>query len=556
MNKNYILIAILVLAAVLRLWGLERGDTMNDEVFYGFRAIGLLDFDAAERQTTPLEWFDGNIPSWTKLSFHDHPPLVFWIQHAFMKVFGESAWAFRLPSALLGVASVYLLYLWGRNLYSIRVGLLASALMAVTLNHVYISRIGLQESYVIFFLLLASYFFLKSLRNENYLIWTGVALGFGFLAKFTLFILVPVFLTYFLFFRRDYFRRAKFWIGAALSILIFSPVIIYNLKLYQAVGHLDFQFSSLFGQNPEVWREQPGKEIGTLAERLRALVPRLISTHSWLFLAAVASSLAAFFAGLSTRLSLVDTRLSLVSRHAFLLIFIFFLTVFVVFVLGPSFRFLAMLTPFLALAAAVFFSYVQAKLRWQTAGLFLGAFLAFEIFYSYNNQISYYPAGAQPGFSSKIRFENYNWGYNDLDHYLSEEFAGKMPALTFNPVYKFLDDIRESALTEARARGLEAEPFLVVYGGNFDDGALLWVLLRRHVYDAWPIVSFGDYFKFLDAEGRDYFARAGFKSVYFVVANNSLLSPREREALRGGTPELIKNRRGDEAFQVYRISVN
>src|SRR3989344_4262944 len=37
MKIKHWLILILALAAVLRLYGLSRGDTVNDEVFYGFR---------------------------------------------------------------------------------------------------------------------------------------------------------------------------------------------------------------------------------------------------------------------------------------------------------------------------------------------------------------------------------------------------------------------------------------------------------------------------------------------------------------------------------------
>ena len=87
MKTKHWLILILVLAAVLRLYGLSGGDTVNDEVFYGFRAVGLMDFDEAADQTTPWEWTDPEIPGWMRMSFHDHPPLVFWIQHLSILVF-------------------------------------------------------------------------------------------------------------------------------------------------------------------------------------------------------------------------------------------------------------------------------------------------------------------------------------------------------------------------------------------------------------------------------------------------------------------------------------
>src|SRR3989344_8692064 len=103
MSKKSTLIFILAISALLGLYGLSRGDTVNDEVFMSFRGIGMLDFDEAAHQTTPLEWNDPNIPWWTNLSFHDHPILVPLTQHFSMKIFGENNFAFRLPSALLGI---------------------------------------------------------------------------------------------------------------------------------------------------------------------------------------------------------------------------------------------------------------------------------------------------------------------------------------------------------------------------------------------------------------------------------------------------------------------
>jgi len=190
-NSNRFLFAILLVAALLRFYGLSRGDPVNDEVFTAFRAIGMLDFDAAPEQTTPLEWFDPVRPSWIRLSFHDHPPLSFLVQHFFIRIFGEHTFAFRLPSALLGVFAVYLAYLIGRRLWTERAGLIAAALYGITVNGVYISRVGMQEAYVIFFLLLAAHFFLKSLEKDAYLVWTGVAIGLGLITKYTAAVAIP-----------------------------------------------------------------------------------------------------------------------------------------------------------------------------------------------------------------------------------------------------------------------------------------------------------------------------------------------------------------------------
>ncbi|QQG46568.1 MAG: glycosyltransferase family 39 protein [Candidatus Niyogibacteria bacterium] len=541
-TRNW-LILILILAAVLRFWGLSRGDTVNDEVFYGFRAVGLMDFDEAAEQTTPLEWLDPNIPSWTKLSFHDHPPLVFWVQHFSILLFGENNFALRFPSAVLGILSVYLLYLIGRRLYSARAGLVAAALMAVTLNSVYISRTGLQEAFVIFFLLLASYFFLRSLDEENYLIWLGAALGLGFLTKYNVFVLVPIFTTYLLFFRRDYFLNKKLWLGGALAAIIFSPVIIYNIKLYQTVGHFDFQFSYIFGQNPEVWKIAPGKEIGGLTDRLKNFVLRFIASNSWLFLGIFAAAASAALVGA------IKKRKEFLKENSFLLLASAYLLLLLA-AIGPSYRFLTMLTPFMALGTGVFLNYIYKSKIFLLA---LGVFLAFEIFYSFNNQITYYPIGPQLWLSSKVRYENYNWGYNALGDFFKKELKEKMPAIRFDARYKFIEKAQDKSLELAQKNGFEPFPAMIITYGNFDRGAKLWVLDRLHIYHGWPVIDLDTYFKYLSENGPDYYERVGFKHYYFVLAAN-IVPSYEFQKIVGDTKSLsVLNPRGDETFRIYKF---
>lgn len=558
--SKYWLIVILLFAAILRLYGLERGDTVNDEVFYAFRAIGLLDFDKAEVQTTPLEWYDPNIPWWAPLSFHDHPPLVFWVQYIFMKIFGDERWAFRLPSALLGLISVYLVYLIGKKLFSQNAGFVSAVLFAITLNNVYISRTGMQESYVIFFMLLASYLFLK-----NYFVWTGIILGLAFLTKYNTFILVPIFLTYLLLYQRNVFLNKKFWLGTFLSILIFSPVIIYNIKLYQSVGHFDFQISYIFGQNTPEWQVQPGKEIGTMGDRLKNFIPRLIATNSWLFFALFAISL----------IFLRDTFLILVFCFLFLLLML----------TGPSYRFLTMLTPWMALVIgeglwqclraglmplAGMVSRVYSgranehhpeRARWASEeskkalpkAIVLLTILAFELFYTYNNQIAYYPKGPTPWLASKVRYENYNWGYNELNDYLEFELSGKMPALAFTPKYHFLNKLQDEVLEKAKSKNLTPYPALIVYYGNVDDGPRLWTFDRLRFYHAWPIINFDTYEQFLAENGTDFYKKMGFKNYYFIMQTNIVPSAEFQQIIRGHDAELIKNPRSDIVFKVYKF---
>jgi len=566
MNKNRAgftaLICILLAASFLRLVFISRGDTINDEVLYAFRAIDMLDFDEAAEQTTPLEWFDplktggeSDIPWWTALSFHDHPPLVFLIQHFFMRIFGESRLGFRLPSALFGIASVWLLYLIGKELYSKDAGLIAAGLLAITVNHVYISRIGLQESYVIFFILLASYLFLRTQKNDTYYLWTGAALGLGFITKYNTFILAPIFLTYLVLFNRKAFRNKKFWLGALFALVIFTPVIVYNIELYRAVGHFDFQFSFIFGQHPKVWSVTPGKEIGSINDRLSAFLPNLAAVSSPLFLTLVLTGF------IWLLITLVKYKKNVFRQYDFLLLAIFF-HIGLLLQIGTAYRFVSMLTPWFAILAAL---PVVAMPRKKIFLAIFGIVLLSEIAYTINSQIAFYPAGPKLlAFAKGARLENYNWGFNKLDRFLTNEFAGRHPAAAFEQKYTFIERIHENALRQAIKKGFRERSAIFIYDGNIDTAAQLWVLDRWQIYHAWPVIKTESYLDYLQENKFPDIKDTVFKEHYFIALSDTLPkkvpskqtqigSLFEKELVKRGIAPttILKNDRGDEVFRIY-----
>jgi len=552
-DKKRLLAALMVVAAVLRLVWLSFGDTTTDEVLYAFRAAELVDYDESADQPTPLEWFDGNIPWWTSLSFHDHPPLVFWIQHVSMRIFGETNFGFRVPSALFGIAAVYLVYCIGRRLYNEWVGFFSALALAVSTNHVYISRSGMQESQTIFFILLSLFLFLRSRDDERYLIPTGAALGLSFLTKYTTFFLVPAFLLYLIFFKRSYFRSWKLYAGVGLSIIIFSPVILYNYLLYRAVGHFDFQFSFIFRQFPEVWRIAPGKEIGSLSDRIQSLVPNLFKINSWLFLGLFGAALLWMFA-----------RLKKLKEHVVpfgMLVFVLLL----IFQIGTSFRFLSMFTPFFALVIGFAIAKLfETSKKW--ALVLVAVFVPLEIAYATHSQIWYISEGIPPWTHSRyLRYEKHDGGYNELGDYLASELSGKRPAQVFEMQYQFLNDLHKKAFDEAQGKNLEPYSAVIIYDDNVDHIAQLWVLDRLNIYHAWPTLKTEQYIKFLQANNLEDITDAGFDHYYVIIPTDEVFLRKlesrtqygalfEQELQREGVvPISIKNSRGKEAFRVYKF---
>ena len=555
------LFAIILLAAGFYFWHLDRPDIITDESSIATRAIGMVDFDFGIKQPTPWEWVN-EVPWWMHLSFHDHPPLVFLLQHYSIRLFGETPFAIRLPSVLAGLATILLVFLIGKRLYSPVVGLTASTLFAFTVNHVWLSRIGLQESIAISLMLASAYFFLRGLEQPQRLIWSGIFLSLAFLAKYHTLILLPIFGTV-LALRGWQFIRTNiryFLFSIFFFLLIASPVIIYNTQLYRHFGHFDFQFSQLFGQEVKAWPSRPGQEVlGSYAERIRTYIPRLIESNSPYFLILAAIGLAAIlFQGIRNRRSFV------IQHSSFIIIFVWLL-LFLVFV-GPAHRFLSLLTPWLAIAAGyaitrLNYSQILKNLR---IVLIAAAVLAIvEATYAYNSIIALDPIGPQPWAYSYLRRQAHSWGFNQLNEYLDGRLADKAPAVAFPIEMRFVHELLAGAVRRGEVKGAAFVPQAIVYNNNINSSSQLWIFLRRIIYDGWPITSAEEFRHGM----ADIFREAGITEIYFINPTKHALQDRalpptpdgdimEAELkAQGVIPTEIKNPRGEVAFRVYQFDL-
>ena len=192
-------------------------------------------------------------------------------------------------------------------------------------------------------------------------------------------------------------------------------------------------------------------------------------------------------------------------------------------------------------------------------------FLLFEVGYTLNSQLLPYPNGREGIFWSKVRFEDYPWGYNELSQFLERELSGKMPAISFDAKYKFLDTLRLEALEEGKKKNLKLFPAVIVYDDTMNNLARLWTLDRLHVYHAWPVIRTATYYNFIENVDKEYFKKAGINIFYVIY-------PTDKVLLKGGSHETvhgrrlqeeltkknaplrtIKNKRGEVVFHVYQL---
>jgi len=206
--SRYCLIGIILFALVTRVAWLNKPESEYfDEVYHAFTARQIL-------HANPMAWEWWNTPpegfayEWT------HPPLAKLGMVLGMKVFGENPFGWRIPGALLGVGSVFLIYLIAKALFKDEpLALLAAAVFSLDGLPLVMSRIGMNDSYLLFFTLASIFLFLK---NQNYL--SAIAFGLALSSKWSVIWAIPILFILWL-------RRKNKFTPGILWFLVIPPLI-------------------------------------------------------------------------------------------------------------------------------------------------------------------------------------------------------------------------------------------------------------------------------------------------------------------------------------------
>ncbi len=165
--------------------------------------------------------------------YYSKGPLVAWLIRASCAILGDNMPAVRMPALVLAVGTSILTYWLARKLFdSDRI-----ALGAVVLNHLVPMFVAGSVMMTIdapffFFWGLATCFAVKAIADDARWAWVamGLAIGVGFLAKFTMFLwLLGLFI--FLFIdrpSRKHLRSPALWIGICLACLFTLPPLLWN----------------------------------------------------------------------------------------------------------------------------------------------------------------------------------------------------------------------------------------------------------------------------------------------------------------------------------------
>jgi 4-amino-4-deoxy-L-arabinose transferase-like glycosyltransferase len=172
------LAAVMSLAAVLNLWALARNGWAN--TYY-----------AAAVKSMSTSWHDFLFASLDKggVMTVDKPPLALWVQALSVRVFGFHPLSMLVPQALMGVASVALVYDLVRRRFGRVGGFVAGLALALTPITVAISRHNNPDALLVLCLVAALWCTVRALerapagRGTRWLVAAGVCVGLGFETK-------------------------------------------------------------------------------------------------------------------------------------------------------------------------------------------------------------------------------------------------------------------------------------------------------------------------------------------------------------------------------------
>lgn len=168
------LAALLVITGALYLWDLSASGWANS-------------FYSAAVQAGSVSWkafLFGASDAAGSITV-DKPPASLWVMALSVKVFGLNSWAMLVPQALMGVATVGLVYSSVRRYFSAQAGLIAGAVLALTPVAALMFRFNNPDALLVLLLTGAVVATLRAIENgrTRWLILAGVLVGLGFLTK-------------------------------------------------------------------------------------------------------------------------------------------------------------------------------------------------------------------------------------------------------------------------------------------------------------------------------------------------------------------------------------
>jgi 4-amino-4-deoxy-L-arabinose transferase-like glycosyltransferase len=231
---------------------------------FGAVALAYLIILLVEMTQHPIQWdevihlsagsylYFGNYGAFVGNAFY--PPLFDGVIFLSFKTLGVSLFAARAVPVLFSVLSLWLVFELAYSMYDGKTALLSAVVLAVMPGYFWLSQGALLETALVFFVVASLLFFYRWLttRKDKMLVFTGIALGLGFLTKYQVIVAGVILLVSILFLARNQLKTAfkKFTITIAAAVLVVVPWIVIAYQMYASQFLSQWVYALQVG-NPE-----------------------------------------------------------------------------------------------------------------------------------------------------------------------------------------------------------------------------------------------------------------------------------------------------------------
>ncbi len=221
-NKPYYIL-FLILALVVNFVGINVNFFTDDPALYAYISKNLLlKKDFFELFTYNQDWLD-------------KPHFPFWMVLCSFKIFGISAWAYRLPALIFFVISLFYTYLFGKKYYTTEIAWVAVLILA-TSQHVVMMNTDVRAEPYLMALVMGSIYHISCLAERfsfGNLLLAALLTACAIMTK-GVFVIVAIYGALFgqLLFQKKYREMFRLkWVGLVLLTIVFTLPEIYALYI-------------------------------------------------------------------------------------------------------------------------------------------------------------------------------------------------------------------------------------------------------------------------------------------------------------------------------------
>lgn len=233
-------------------WRLAAVGVVGYVVMLRFLFIGVIDL-------IPQEAYYWNYAQHLDIGYLDHPPMVAWLIWVGTALFGDTEFAVRISAFLCWLIAAGFIVALTARIANTSAAFVSLLLMATLPFFFAIGFVMTPDAPLTAAWAGALYFLYRALIEGRCRAWLGAGLcmGLGMLSKYTIVLLAPAALVFLLIdpIARGWLKKPHPYLAGALALLIFSPVIFWNIIndfasfAFQSAdrleGELRFNFPSL-----------------------------------------------------------------------------------------------------------------------------------------------------------------------------------------------------------------------------------------------------------------------------------------------------------------------